>query len=124
MSRKKRILIVEDEAQVLFVASEGLKKLGAGYEILTATHGLEALAIIRQSPVDLLITDLMMPGMDGVTLTEVVKMTDPGTRVIWITALDQREADAQRLSVYRYLIKPLDVIEIRNAAKEILSKDG
>lgn len=118
MDAYKRILVVDDEEQVIFVLRNSLKKLGDMYEVVTATNGQEALDKARNAPFDLLITDLKMPGMSGVALTEAIRTIDPDMKVVWVTAYDQWEAEAKRLGVYRYVLKPLDVDEIRRIARE------
>jgi DNA-binding NtrC family response regulator len=118
MSTYKRLLIVDDEEQVIFVLRNSLRKLGSLYEIVTATSGYEALDKIRQAPFDVVITDLKMPGMDGIALTAAIRAVDPQTRVIWATAHNQWEAEARRLGVFRYVLKPLDVDELRQVALE------
>ncbi len=120
MNPHKRILIVDDEEQIILVLRNGLKKLGQGYEIVAARNGQEALERLREAPVDLIITDLKMSGVDGVALTEAAYAVAPKARVIWMTAYDRWESDAQRLGVYRYLLKPVDVSEIRRIVQEAL----
>lgn len=120
MSAPKRILAVDDDEKVLFVVNGSLMKLGADYEVVTARDGQEALEKFRAAPFDLIITDLRMPGMDGVALTEAIRGVAPETRVIWMTAYGRHDADAQRLAVQRCLQKPLDIAEIREAALEAL----
>ncbi len=68
---KKRILVVEDSA----ISRELLKgiMIEEGYEVLTAEDGVEALRILRSEPVDLVITDIQMPNMDGITLTREIR---------------------------------------------------
>ena len=61
-----------------------------------------------------------MPGMDGVALTEVIYSIYPATLVIWMTSYAGREDEAQRLSVYRYLVKHLNIDEIRAIVCEAL----
>lgn len=116
----KRILIVDDEEQIISTLSRSLKKLGDGYDIVTAANGHEALIRLREAPADLVITDLKMPGMDGVALTQVAYAILPGAKIIWMTAYDIWESEARRLGVYRYLNKPLDVIELRKIVREAL----
>ena len=118
----KRVLVVDDDERVLFVLHDILTGLGSEYEILTAQNGHEALDKAREMPFDLIITDLRMPGMDGMELTEAVRTLSHSTVVIWITAYGSQEtsAEARRLGVYRCLDKPLEVAEIRRIAREAL----
>jgi CheY-like chemotaxis protein len=122
----KRILVVDDDERVLFVLHDTLTRLGSEYEIVTAPNGHEALDRARKMPFDLIITDLRMPGMDGVELTEAVRTLSPSTVVIWITAYGRQEtnAEARKLGVYRCLDKPLEVTEIRQIAREALEAAG
>ncbi len=115
MSKPKRVLVVDDERHILFVLQDTLRRLGPGVEVGVAQGGAEALALVAQSPFDLIITDLVMPGMDGVELTAAVAEACPGTVVIWMTAHGSHrwQADAARLAVYRCLDKPLDIATIR-----------
>lgn len=122
MVMSKRILVVDDEEQVLFTLQHALMGLGGEYEIVTARDGCEALERVTAMPFDLVITDLRLPGMDGVTLTEAIRTLNPNTAVIWITAYGCREVQAQaaRLGVYRCLDKPVEIGEIRKIALEAL----
>ena len=121
-NNQKRILLVDDEEQVLFVVSESLGKLGAEAEIITAGNGEEALEKIKESFFDLVITDLKMPKMDGVKLTEAIKAYSPETQVIWMTAFGNNtiKAKAQTMDVRHFLSKPLDIADIRKIAQEAL----
>lgn len=118
----KRILLVDDEEQVIFVVSESLGKLGAEAEIVTASNGEEALEKIKESFFDLVITDLKMPKMDGVQLTEAIKSISPETQVIWMTAFGNSaiQAQAKEMDVRHFLAKPLDIADIRKIAQEAL----
>ncbi|MBN1261247.1 MAG: response regulator [Anaerolineae bacterium] len=116
MTIPKRILAVDDEERVLFVLRESLKGLGDAYEIITAHSGREALTKAEEQAIDLLITDLRMPDVDGVALTQALRTSQPELRVIWITAYNSYAAEAQRLDIRQYLRKPLDVEEVREAA--------
>jgi DNA-binding NtrC family response regulator len=124
MSALKRILVVDDEESVLFVLYNGLLRLDDGYdvEVDTARDGREALEKLRETPFDLMITDLRFPGMDGIELTEAARELDPDIAVIWVTAYDchKTSRDAERLGVYRCLDKPLEIDEIRSIAREAL----
>ena len=119
----KRILVADDDEGVRFVLTRALEGLGSGYEIVTAPNAQEALDRVRAKPFDLVITDLRMPGMDGIELTKKIKGLNPETSVIWITAYGGYEVadEATRLSVCKCLDKPLKVSEIRQAALEALA---
>lgn len=119
---KRRILIVDDEARVLLILAEALKRLGNGYEIVTASGGAEALAAARQQSFDLLITDLKMSGMGGTELTRSVRELCPDTAVIWITAYGCHNVATEfaDLGVDCCLDKPLEIGVIRQAARDAL----
>ncbi|MBN1889386.1 MAG: response regulator [Thermoflexales bacterium] len=123
MDTYKRILVVDDEEQVVFVLRHSLKKLGPLYEIVTAADGQEALEKMKESHVDLLITDIAMPGMDGLTLTEAVRARDPETKVVWVTAYGEWKDVAEQMGVRHYMLKPVDVDEIRRVAREELEPE-
>jgi DNA-binding NtrC family response regulator len=124
VSARSRILIVDDEERVLLVLRDGLAALGDEYEIETAQSGLEALRKFKETPFDLLITDLRMADMDGVKLTEAIRGWDPVAMVIWITAYDCHKvrAEAERFAVYRCLDKPLEIPEIRAVVRKALEE--
>ncbi len=121
-NKRKRILLVDDEKQVLFVVRESLKRLGTHCEIITAQDGYEALVLYKESPFDLVITDVKMPGMDGIRLTEAVRTIDPQTPVIWMTGFGNETIrdEARRMGVQYFLAKPLDIADIRQIAREAL----
>lgn len=122
MTVPRRILIVDDDPMVLFVFRDTLKDLGDAYEIVTTSSAHEALNKISDKPFDLVITDLNMPHLGGVQLTEAIRKTSPSTAVVWITAYGchSRFADAERLGVYRCCDKPLEVEDILQLAREAL----
>ena len=68
------ILVVDDEKNYLLVLSALLEE--EGYEVLTSASSLEALEILKASDVDLVLTDMKMPGMDGIELLEQIKTCD------------------------------------------------
>jgi DNA-binding NtrC family response regulator len=126
MGLRKRILIIDDEVNVLFVMHDALAKLGDEYEIVTAQGGHEALRRAMAMPFDLVITDVKMQDMDGVQLTRAIKTLEPDTVVVWMTAYGYHNlsSTAARLMVYRCLDKPVEVAEIRRIAREALESTG
>ncbi len=118
-----RILLVDDEEQVLFVVSESLKKLSNHCEIVTVQDGYQALALHEDSPFDLVITDVKMPGMDGIQLTKAIHAITPQVTVIWMTGFGNEAIrnEARRLGVQYFLSKPLDIADIRQIARKALA---
>lgn len=103
-----KILVVDDEAIQRDIVKDILED--EGYDVATSSGGPEALEHIRRSPVDVVLSDLRMPGMDGVELLQHVKAFDPEIIVVVITAYGSVESavDAMRKGAYHYLTKPLD----------------
>jgi two-component system NtrC family response regulator len=102
------ILIVDDEKNYLRVLSAVLEE--EGYEVLTALSGREALEIQETSDLDLTLTDMKMPGMDGIKLLEHIKAKDPDLPVIMMTAHGtvDKAVEAMQKGAYSYILKPFD----------------
>ncbi|MCA9920872.1 MAG: response regulator [Anaerolineales bacterium] len=122
MAGHKRILLVDDDDLVLFAVSEGLQLANGSYEIVTATNGYEALGVLTEFSFDLVITDIKMPQMSGVQLTQEIRSLNLDIPVVWMTAFSSQELkeQAHRMRVYRFLAKPMEVADIRQIAKEAL----
>ncbi|HEY76693.1 MAG TPA: response regulator [Thermoflexia bacterium] len=118
----KHVLIVDDEPKVAFVLGRALEHSNKGYRITVAHSGEKALEILERSSVDLLVTDLRMPGISGLDLIRWVRTTSPKTRTILITAYgdDKVEAEARRLEAYRYITKPFNIADFTQAVEEAL----
>ena len=78
------VLVVDDEKNYPLILSAVLEE--EGFEVLTANSGREALEIQKTSDVDLILTDMKMPSMDGIELLEKIKARDPDMPVIMMTA--------------------------------------
>jgi two-component system NtrC family response regulator len=102
------ILVVDDEKNYLLVLSEVLQD--EGYEVLTAQGGHEALEIQKSSDLDLILTDMKMPTMDGIELLENIKALDPDLPVIMMTAHGtiDKAVEAMQKGAYSYILKPFD----------------
>jgi CheY-like chemotaxis protein len=123
MAVDKRILVVDNDEKVAEFLRERLAELGRGFAVEAATSGQEALEKMEARPFELIITDLRMPGIDGLELAERVKEHSPDTRLIMITAYgsDEIEAAAGRLDVYRYITKPFHISHLIEAARDALA---
>jgi two-component system NtrC family response regulator len=102
------ILIVDDEKNYLLVLSAVLED--EGYEVLTASDGPEALEVQKSSDLDLVVTDMKMPGMDGIELLDQIKARDPELPVIMMTAHGtvDKAVEAMQKGAYSYILKPFD----------------
>ncbi|MFO7599531.1 MAG: sigma-54 dependent transcriptional regulator [Candidatus Desulfacyla sp.] len=114
------ILIVDDEKNYLVVL-EAL--LGAeGYEIVTANDAKAGLATVREADLDLVITDMKMPGMSGMELLEACKKIKPDLPVIMMTAYGTIEmaVEAMRKHAYDYIQKPFENEQLKLTIKKAL----
>jgi DNA-binding NtrC family response regulator len=101
-----RILVVDDEPSIRRLLQHALAD--QGYDVFAASNALEALARLEHSPTDLAIVDLMLPEVNGLDLAEAIRMLDPGTPVILITAYGTTafESMAAHPAISHYLHKP------------------
>jgi CheY-like chemotaxis protein len=109
---KKRLLIVDDDADMRLSLKLALEM--AGYSSELAADGHEALAIQRQRPVDVLITDIFMPESDGFEVIDAMRREFPQTKIVVISggaklAKRQYLLDAALMDVDAILPKPFDV---------------
>jgi two-component system NtrC family response regulator len=100
------ILVVDDEPNYLIVLSELLRD--EGYEVFTADSGISGLKIARETDLDMVISDMKMPGMDGIELLARLKELNQHLPVILITAYAEVEkaVEAMHLGAFTYLAKP------------------
>ena len=119
---KKVILIVEDDPNVGESIRLLLKK--RGFSILLASNGKEALHLFRQENVDLVITDLVMPKMDGIELLEALKGLKPETEVIVISAQGtiEKVVQAMKLGAFDFIEKPINPRVISFVVERALEK--
>ena len=102
------ILIVDDEKNYTLILSAVLQE--EGYETLTANSGTEALEILNHADVDMVLTDMKMPGMDGIELMEKIKADHPHLPIIMMTAYGtvEKAVEAMQKGAYNYILKPFD----------------
>ena len=114
------ILIVDDDPGVLLVCSRALK--GAGHSVITASNTAEARHLLEDQTFELIITDIKMPGMDGLTMLQEIRKTHPDLRALIMTAYPSLEnaITAMHLQVSEYLVKPFELSEFNAAVKEAL----
>jgi DNA-binding response OmpR family regulator len=113
------ILIIDDESSVRTFLKQTLEKVG--HHVREAPDGGTGLDLFRQSPADLVITDIFMPGTDGFAVLDCVRRESPGSKVITVTAgLGDDCAIAKERGAARTLVKPLSVRELLETVEEVL----
>lgn len=123
IGRLESVLLVEDEATVREVARRILTK--GGYQVIAAGSGEEALALLAKGPpVDLLLTDVVMPGTSGVELARQALLSHPGLRVLYMSGYPERGTEHHQplaRDVY-YVAKPFTEAELLRAVSWALSE--
>jgi DNA-binding response OmpR family regulator len=111
-SRNSKILVVDDERDVCELLLRWLD--AEGYECSVALSGEEALTALKVNTFDLVLSDIMMPGMSGIDLLQIMKPLFPDVAVLMVTAVDDASTGvlAVELGAYGYLIKPFNKNEI------------
>ena len=114
------VLIVDDDMSVRSVAERLLKR--DGYQTICVENGCDALAVLRQQPVDLLLTDLQMPEMSGQELSATARQMCPNLKVAYLTGYSNRLFE-QRLTLgisETYVAKPYTAAMLREAVSLLL----
>jgi DNA-binding NtrC family response regulator len=120
MSALRKVLVVDDDP---VVGKSFTRVLTAkGYTVINAHNAAEALEQLRQSEVDLVVTDIRMPGMDGLELAEAVKARKPWTPVVIVTGYGTvaDEARAKAAGVSAFLHKPVSPELMQGTAEEAM----
>ncbi len=104
----ENILIVDDEKNYTMIIGEILQE--EGYASITASSGMEALDILNNEIIDLVLTDVKMPGMSGIQLLENIKEINPDIPVIIMTAYGsvEKAVDAMHRGAYTFILKPFE----------------
>ena len=113
MMRKIKILLVDDEYSILKSMQKDFEH--EGYEVMTASCAETALQVNQHQQFDLIITDLSMPGMDGIKLLSEIKKLNPDIGSIILTGYGDMDSaiEALRLGADDYLLKPCDTEELQ-----------
>ncbi|RMF13410.1 MAG: response regulator, partial [Alphaproteobacteria bacterium] len=125
LTGKETILLVEDEDAVRLFARRAL--VNKGYHVLEAASGEEALEIARNhdGPIDLLISDVVMPNMDGPTLVHEIRRQSPSTRIVFISGYAEdvfRKRLAHGEQDFAFLPKPFSLKQLAECIKETLEE--
>lgn len=123
MSDNPKILVVDDDEHILRSLSQYLEL--EDFNVVSASSGPEALALFQQEKPDLLVLDVMMPGMDGFQVLETLRK-DPetaGVPVLMLTARDQHNdiLKGYQMGATSYLVKPFNLDELVEAIREVFA---
>ena len=111
---KHEILVVDDDQHLRMVLSQTLE--ASGYQVLVAESGEEALSILKEHPVELIITDLMMPGIKGIELVGKAREQNSDLGAIVITAYGtiERAVEAMQNGAFDFITKPFSISQIES----------
>ena len=117
-----KVLVVDDEEKVRKYMSRLLKN--RGFHVDTAADGALALSLISEKDFDVVLLDVLMPGIDGITVLKEIKITKPLTEVIMLTgnASVDTGIEGMRLGAFDYLLKPVDLDNLYLCLKEALEQ--
>ncbi len=116
------VLLIDDEAHYLKSLAEGLRLYSKKLNIITAENGKKAIEILSAAAVDVVVTDLNMPGMDGFEFMQYLQQNHPGLPVIIMSACSQASVDAnlKNLRFAQYIEKPLNLDDIARAILSVV----
>ncbi|MDB4941855.1 MAG: two component, sigma54 specific, transcriptional regulator, Fis family [Labilithrix sp.] len=120
LPEKKQVLIVDDEPNLRKILAAQLSR--DGYEVLLAEDGEQGLTMLRENHIDLVVTDLKMPKVDGMTLLREALRETPELPIVMITAHGTVDTavEALKLGAFDYLTKPFDKDEVRQVVAKAL----
>ena len=123
---KRKVLVVDDDPQIRRILERML--VGSSYEVRTAGDGVAALSQVKEDPPDLVILDIMMPGMSGIEVCRQIRETNPGLpiQVLMLSAKDS-QADRRRALEYGandYVTKPFHIASLVRKIQYMFEKQG
>jgi DNA-binding NtrC family response regulator len=121
---KERILIVDDEEMIRNLLVRRLTD--EGYFCETASNGTDALDFLEKDDYSLIISDIIMPRLDGLELLKIMKAVNSRVLVIIITGYAEIETamEAMHLGAYDFIVKPLNLDLVVNTVKKALEKEA
>jgi CheY-like chemotaxis protein len=115
------VLVADDNQDVLSAIEENLELYG--YQVMTVATGLDALRVLRSEPCDVLLTDIIMPGIGGLGLIEICHKEFPDLPIIAMTGYAEQVRDlVLERSPHYYLEKPFEPIQLLEVLESVLVK--
>lgn len=126
MSDTRRILVADDDLLIRMIANEALSQ--AGYQVVLAENGREALTALEVAAFDLLVTDILMPDIDGLELMREVSQRWPHTPIIAISSGGRLDSGyylplAHAMGAVAVMAKPLRPAEFLEAVEGVLNRE-
>ena len=120
----KRILVVDDEENARIGLSRLLSK--EGFVVDSVSNGFEALNYLRQQDVNLIVTDINMPGMNGIAFLKELNKSFPHSNVIMVTAYGGVDSyiESMNLGAFEYINKPIKVEELKSILRKIFKESS
>lgn len=118
----QKILVVEDDEQFNTILTRTLAQ--AGYQVQGATSANDAYNLMYEQSFDLILSDIMMPDIDGYTFAETVRRTDPAIAILFITARDDIASKEKgfNIGIDDYMIKPVQLDEVKLRVRALLRR--
>jgi DNA-binding response OmpR family regulator len=116
----KTILVVDDDEAIRTLLQEELEE--EGYKVIIATNARDALKIVETEPLDLVILDIRMPGMDGLEALPRILGLKEGLPVILNTAYSQYQESFMSWAADAYVVKSSDLTELKEKIKALVTK--
>lgn len=120
----KKVLIVDDEETLTWSMAKSLSKDKDKYDVIIANNGREALGLLKNNKIDLVISDIRMPDINGLDLLVKIKKDYPQTKVIIMTAYGSSDVqkEANRRGSLFYVEKPFEISDIRKIIIDLIGK--
>lgn len=124
MKNLKKVLIVDDEETLTWSMAKSLSKDRDKYEVIIANNGKEAINILKKNKVDLVISDIRMPDINGLDLLVKIRKEYPEIKVIIMTAYGSSDVqkEANRRGSIHYVEKPFEISDIRKIIVDLIGK--
>ena len=119
---QQKILVVDDAKSIVDILKFNLKR--EGFNVLVGYDGEEAVDIVNKENPDLILLDIIMPEMDGISAFKEIKKIDPTSKIVFVSALEESEVLGQLSGekIEGYIQKPFNIEKIRSQLSEILEK--
>lgn len=124
MNERKSVLFVEPDQEFRKATAKILEQ--AGYRVVTAQDGLDALGILKDYGTDLIISALRMPRIDGVEFMQEIKRTKIAAPVVFLTAFGDVESymDLMNMGAFEYINKPIKEKDLLHVASKAIERQG